>query len=535
VAIRTSTGQRLCLLIILVYAAAWRATSIDRPFEYDDESTGAAYGVFARNYLTFGLAETRALPVMTVGQPPPNTPLTFYRDHPPLVPLLIALTYLPFGFGEWQTRLLSALASVGAVWVLYRLVTREHSARAGLIAAAIYAATPMNLYFGGMPEVLGAPLVFFSLLAVDGYLSLHDRPTTRRLAWLSGAFAAAALCDWPAFFLVPVLLIHFMATRPRRSWGWMLAFGAVAFAVFVAVYVYIALAARLPWNWMVPLFLHRSAIGTSPFTTWQWWSTAVTFNRHLHTAPVLVLSALWLLTDFLPPRFQARWSLSETMWPGGARILIAWGLLHVVVGRQGVFNHEWWWWMLTPGLAVTAALLLDSIVTILEQRWSSTPRAKAIRPHRGYGAPVAAAAIIVFTLWTSVSTYKELFPDRRDERFTTRELGEAIRAAAPQRDDLALLVWTGFDPQIWFYGDRAVRANVWSIADFERRLEQPTADLLFGFEQPWTGPATGLVFPVQFHDALKELRDFLRRRYRLAALAPPLDRKFDVYDLTSND
>jgi 4-amino-4-deoxy-L-arabinose transferase-like glycosyltransferase len=373
-----ATTQRLCLVVILLYAAAWRVATLDRPFDYDDEATGAAYGVLARNYLEFGLVATRALPALTVGAPPPNTPLAYYRDHPPLVPLLIALTYLSFGFGEWQTRLLSAIASVCAVWVLHRLVKRERSDTAALIAAAIYAATPMNLYFGGMPEVLGAALVLFSLLAVDAYLLLHDRGTARRLSWLIVTFTAAAICDWPAFILAPVLVIHFLATRPRDTWPWMYAFAAAALAVFAALYVYIASAARLPWNWMVPLFLHRSAIGRASFSAAQWWSTAATFNRHLHTLPVLMLSGLWLLTD------------ASTRV---GRILLAWGILHVAIGRQGVFNHEWWWWPLTPGLAVTAALFLDSLIA-------------PTRLRQGYGGHVVSIALVIFATWTSVSTFR---------------------------------------------------------------------------------------------------------------------------------
>src|SRR5262245_50406469 len=93
------------LLLVLICAAAWRGITIDRPFDYDDEATGAAYGVFARNHLDLGLIRTRGIPVLTVGDPPSGTPHAFYPHHPPLAPLLIALAYLLFGFGEWQTRL----------------------------------------------------------------------------------------------------------------------------------------------------------------------------------------------------------------------------------------------------------------------------------------------------------------------------------------------------------------------------------------------------------------------------------------------
>jgi hypothetical protein len=88
------------LLLILLGAISFRMATLDRPFHYDSEATGSFYGVLARNYLRFGWAETYGMPVLTVGRRP-NAPITFYHDHPPVVPLLIFPFYKVFGFGEW--------------------------------------------------------------------------------------------------------------------------------------------------------------------------------------------------------------------------------------------------------------------------------------------------------------------------------------------------------------------------------------------------------------------------------------------------
>jgi hypothetical protein len=55
------------------------------------------------------------MPALTVGRPP-NAPITFYPDHPPLVPLLIVPFYKTFGFGEWQTRLATSIVNVAAIF-----------------------------------------------------------------------------------------------------------------------------------------------------------------------------------------------------------------------------------------------------------------------------------------------------------------------------------------------------------------------------------------------------------------------------------
>src|SRR5712691_4960314 len=199
--------RHTAIVVVLLYCAAFRLVALPRPFYYDDEATGSFYGVLARNYLRFGLTRTHGIPVETVGEPP-NGSLFYYPDHPPLVPLLIASLYLLFGVGEWQTRLPTSIATVAATYVLYLLMKRYATDRAALLGAILFAAMPINLYFGGQPEVVGMPLVLFVLMSVGAYTALHEQPNARRLLLLGGAFIFAGLSDWPAFLMVPILAVH---------------------------------------------------------------------------------------------------------------------------------------------------------------------------------------------------------------------------------------------------------------------------------------------------------------------------------------
>jgi 4-amino-4-deoxy-L-arabinose transferase-like glycosyltransferase len=497
--------HRLLLAALLMYAAAFRLLVIDRPFQYDTEGHGSFFGVLARNYLRFGWSQTHGIPVLSAGQGP-ATPIVLYPDHPPLVPLLITPVYALFGVGEWQTRLPTSIATFAAIYVLYLLLKRHATPRIALIAAALYAAAPMSLYFGGLPEVVGMPLVLFVLLSTLCYLNFHERPELRTFVPLVMAFALAGLSDWPAFIIVPVFLVHFLVTRPRREWRWILAFGCTSCALFAALYVYIALATKAPWDWMVPLFLkHSTSRVDSPLTVRGWVATALAYNRARHTLPLLIASGVWVIARGFP-RHRTQ--------PGAtaARLLIAWGLLHVLIGRHGVFEHEWWWSPLTPGIAISAALILDSW-----NAWAANG--------------VAAASVVVFACWTTTSAYRELYPAMRDEPYTTVEMGEAIRAAAPRPNDVALVVGADFSPQWWFYGDRLLRLNIWSIEDFERRLHDDTAEVTYGFEQPSHAAGTGMVLPRVWARDLPDLRAYLEERYASIPLPPNLAGKFEVFDL----
>jgi hypothetical protein len=497
--------HRSLLAVVLLYAAAFRLLVMDRPFHYDVEGHGSFFGVLARNDLRFAWAQTHGIPVLSAGQGP-DTPIVFYPDHPPLVPLLIAAVYVPFGVGEWQTRLPTSIATLAAIYVLYLLLKRHGTPRIALIAAALYAAAPMSLYFGGLPEVVGMPLVLFVLLSTFCYLTFHEHPGPRTFMLLVAAFALAGLSDWPAFVIVPVFLVHFLATRPRRAWGWILAFSCTSCALFAALYIYIALATNAPWDWMLPLFLkHSTSRADAPLTLRGWFATAVAYNRARHTLPLLIASGVWLI---------ARGFQLHRSQPGAtaARILLGWGLLHVLIGRHGVYEHEWWWSPLTPGIAVSAALAIDSWDT-----WAATR--------------VAAALLVLFAGWTAATAYTELYPATRNEAYTTVEMGEAIRAAAPRPNDVALVVGADLSPQWWFYGDRPLRLNIWSIEDFERRLHDDTAEVTYGYEQPCNAAGAGMVLPRVWARDLPDLRAYLEERYASRPLPPNLAGKFEVFDL----
>jgi hypothetical protein len=501
-------------VIVLIYATSFRLVTLNRPFQYDSEATGGAfYGVMARNYLRFPIRETHGMPVVTVGRIAGVQPV-FYADHPPLVPLLIAPVYRVFGVGEWQTRLPASIATILAIAMVYLLVKRSGTERAGLLAATCFAATPMVLYFGGQPEVLGMPLVLFGLGTVFAYLEFNREPGCLTFMLLLGAFTLAALSDWPAFILAAVLAAHLVITQPRRAWPWALALTVWAGVVFVFLNIYIALAAGLPWGWIVPLLKGRTAIGMkAPFTAREWLRTAWAYNVHHHTIPLLAAACLWLVTGGIRV---------HRVQPGAtvARLLLVWGALHVLIGRQGVYNHEWWWWPLTPGIAVAAGLLVDRILAVL-----------AVGRRSRLSHAAAAVAIALFAAWTSSRALEELFRSRRDDPFTTVELGQAIRKAAPDPNDLAMLAWSADDPELWFYGDRPLRGDIWSVEEFTRRRSGPYADLVFSDLQPWPAPAAGLVFPAVCRSSLGELHAYLVAHYSTVPLPPDIAGKFEVFDL----
>jgi hypothetical protein len=499
------------LALVLVYAISFRVLELNRPFAYDAEGSGCLNGVLARSYLRFDWRVSRGMPILSL-DPAHATPIVFYPDHPPLVPLLIVPFYAWFGIGEWQTRLPVSLLTIATILILYRVLTCASTARVAFLGAVIFAAMPMVLYFGGFPDVVGMPLVLCVLLTVAQYKRFHEAPSHATFLPFLSAFLLAGICDWPAYVIVPILTVHFAATRPRAEWRWILSFVLAASALFIAVYAYITLATDSPWTWMVPLIGRRSAMFGGEQRPWTlWWRRAISANLTYHSFSVLLV---WAAFGLRTNGSRA----AATM----ARLLLAWAVTYAVIASKALYDHEWAWMPFTPGLAIATALATDWLLV----------EAERLRVAR-IAAWSVALLIMFFAISTWRSTSARLNPTNGHARYTPMDMGRAIRAAAPDRDNVALIVGgEEANAQLWFYGDRALRTRVWSVQDFEDRLRDQTVDLPYYFEeQPWDGPATGIVFPRDAARKFTTLHAFLKQRYRLTSLPPGLEQQFEVFDL----
>jgi hypothetical protein len=281
------------------------------------------------------------------------------------------------------------------------------------------------------------------------------------------------------------------------------------------MYAYLTLG-QSNWHWMIEQFQHRalSNLGDSSqsFTFTQWFHHAVwemAIGRH--TLLIVLLAILWVA--MLPAKKLAGSANRAT------GLVLAWGVIHVLIGRQGVYQHEWWWWPLTPGLVMAAALAIDRLLSILEHKTKITPRALNV---------LIGIGLLLFAGWNVCSVMIEWSAIAQTSMaYSLQELGQVTRDNTPP-DAAAMIAESDQSLASWYYIDRAVKRNIWDLPTFQHRLHDGTIDLSFDMLRPSDVPVHVLIVPKPYLPKLvSPLLDYLTEHYPLKDAG-----KFVVFDIS---
>ncbi|MEN3307917.1 MAG: hypothetical protein V7603_4119, partial [Micromonosporaceae bacterium] len=145
-----------------------------------------------------------------------------------------ALSARLFGYHQWSLTLPQVIEGVISVLAMYRLVCRWFGAAAGLLAAGLFALTPIAASMFGHPMEDGA-LTMCLVLAADAFVRALAQARLRSLVlagvWVGLGFQAKMLQAW---IVLPALALTYLMAAPT-TWRRRLGHLGVAGAVTVAV------------------------------------------------------------------------------------------------------------------------------------------------------------------------------------------------------------------------------------------------------------------------------------------------------------
>jgi 4-amino-4-deoxy-L-arabinose transferase-like glycosyltransferase len=205
-------------LALALLALALRCYGLTAPLLDYHSWRQADTAAIARNYATNGYH--LFYPQVDWGGTTPG----YVESEFPLYTYTLALLYGLFGVREWLGRMLTALASAGAVVALYGLVRSGQGSagpgeRAALYAGLALALMPFPIYFGRtvMPDTW---MLLAAILAIWTYQRWLERPSAGRyaVAVLCGALAPLAKTPNLLIVAVPLAYLTWTARPPRRDW-----------------------------------------------------------------------------------------------------------------------------------------------------------------------------------------------------------------------------------------------------------------------------------------------------------------------------
>lgn len=344
------------IALILILLASWglMMINIDLPWWEQGGDNGAWISAAVRNYDRYGAANIGFLQILNFEPVTSPDEYQYYMHHPPLIVWQTAITSALFGLNELSFRYLAAvmtLISTVAMYVLIRRLTRNESQ--ALWGCALYAFTPMMLFYGRMPDH-EAPALAFVLLVFAVIVNLSYRVTPARLL---GVVVLAILCSWTAWavlIFIGMAGLWLLLVNPRKNMRVFLALGLVTIGAVVVLIAYYQSQNPETINDLLSVFVHRTSDqrlsrGSASFTTGEFlWQNFIHIVS-LFTPSLLFLSIIgWILAG--------KHGSHRTHMMIIALLLAA--LTYFLVFRNATYIHNYYKIYLAPFFALTASFAM---------------------------------------------------------------------------------------------------------------------------------------------------------------------------------
>ena len=201
---------------------------------------GALFSSIAKNYLQHGVWDLHLAQVSNFYPTDSAEQFEYYQHHPPILPIAIAASFSVLGESEVAARIVPITATLGSLLLIFLLGRRLYGERQALIGAFIFATAPAIAFFG--QKVGYEALTLFSLLlSMSLYLRLLEKGRATDLLWLFLAVALGLATDWGAYFIAPLLAVHYWFQGKQAPYRYTTAIGLMVLApVFFALHLAIS-------------------------------------------------------------------------------------------------------------------------------------------------------------------------------------------------------------------------------------------------------------------------------------------------------
>ncbi|NNE08231.1 MAG: phospholipid carrier-dependent glycosyltransferase [Gemmatimonadetes bacterium] len=354
--------ERLLLVFVIVVGVLLLFRDVSKPWDGIGGWNGTWVSTAARNHLEYGLGATKGIAVRNDEALPPGE-FRYYVHHPAGLPLAVAATYAILGESERSARLFAITCAILTLFLLFLIGKDLGGVSLGLLAAALVACQPLFVLAGAMVNH-EAPTGLFILLTV--YSIIRWRRDRSRIwgAVSLLSFLIGTQFGWPVYYLGILLPLYAFWVDPtliRKTIAFPL-LAALAFALFIG-HTYWAIG-DLTIPALKQSFAMRSSGVVELDAAHDWdriarsggYGIDATSSETRVTYVDSFIRSTTQLLNLTSLSFLLLALIGLASRPRGVVYgLTAIGLLHLVIFRQGAYEHWYWSYYMLLGLGLAAA------------------------------------------------------------------------------------------------------------------------------------------------------------------------------------
>lgn len=345
------------LICVIFVSTILFSINLKKPFIGHHDFNSAFFSTISRNLVSYPIGQTKLGQIMNSSKVSPRN-FQYYTHNVPLFTWIIALSFLIFGVGDWQARLVSILFSTGSVVAIYLIAKKLLSIFYAAVTSLLLATSAMFIYFSS--SVFPEPqAIFFSLLAFYFYIIwLKDK---KHFFWLIFTATAALLTVWGPYFLILPVAIHYLIFSKSKSFPKFLILIFLPIIIFIFFLLHVFILTGNPFTDLAQSFLTRTNIekGNSIYSP----SPLFFIRRELsitfayYSKLTVLLSFFWLLL------FIIKFFKKQNLYPHHFILpLLLWGILYPLVFTDAAYNHDYFLIYLAPFFALAPVALIYAVL-----------------------------------------------------------------------------------------------------------------------------------------------------------------------------
>ena len=428
---------------------------------------GACWSQSAHNTMRAGLLTTAGVPSAFYFGPLPIPPSGYYTHHPPLLSLMLAGMFAVLGEKEWVARLLPIAFSLVGVVLLWALMKDCAGSRAATFGAILFAAMPMELFYGRMVNFEPINLVWM----LGSLFCLRRWEQTGGRGWRNWMLAGLVLSLWTAwlgYVFVLILSVYFFTARGKKNPRLAMLLLGLCVTSIMLFMLQISWVQPNAWQDLIETFNRRKGSqlpNGSNFTWKDWeWKIGGTLLTHIHAVAwaFAAIGLVWLL--------RCRKTDEPLRWLGWAALFFfVLSAFYIVAFGNASYVHPYASFYFIVPVAIAGGIAVEAFGRWCESRASGASAA-------GFVMIVAVYGWLVFSGERQALALNKPFRildwNKPEPASLIPELGRVINEKFPEGATVICnFSAPHYGPELEYYAQRTIRSPIFTADQWTKLME----------------------------------------------------------------